>query len=69
MVSVRWAILEAGCEVTRVGWVRWALPRAGCEVTPCGLGEVGHSQGRVERRGRPSCSCLQVESGKPVAGQ
>lgn len=60
---------SAGREVTRVGSVRWAILEAGCVEIPCGLGEAGHSQGSVERRGRPSCSCVQVESRKPAAGQ
>ena len=38
---------SAGHEVTRVGSGRWALPRAGRVETSCGLGEVGHSQGRA----------------------
>lgn len=60
---------SAGREVTRVGSVRWAILEAGCVEIPCGLGEAGHSQGSVERRGRTSCSCVQVESRKPAAGQ
>ena len=69
MGSGRWALPRAGREVTSVGSGRWAIAEAGCVETPCGLGEAGPSQGRLERRGRPSCSCMQVESGTPAAGQ